>query len=103
MVSNDLLLIPGKIEINIINFNDCNKIRKIEIPEADCGRGVCILNSNTLITCYNKTITQWKIEGNNLILISKKEEAYNYPITVVLNLENDCIAIASWDETIKIW
>ena len=103
MVSNDLLLIPGKIEINIINVNDYKKIRKIDIPEANYIRGVCMLNSNTLITCYNKTITQWKIEGNNLILISKKEEAHNYPITVVLNLENGCIATGSWDETIKIW
>ena len=29
MVSNDLLLIPGKIEINIINVNDYKKIRKL--------------------------------------------------------------------------
>jgi WD40 repeat protein len=50
-----------------------------------------------------KTIRQWKIEGDNLILVSKKENAHDGWINVLLNLGNGFIASGSNDYSIKIW
>ena len=49
------------------------------------------------------TLRQWKIEGDNLILVSKKEKAHGNNINVLLNMENGFIASGSRDNTIKIW
>ena len=46
---------------------------------------------------------QWRIEGDNLILVSKKEKAHDSRINVVLNIGNGLIASGSDDKTIKIW
>ena len=48
-------------------------------------------------------IRQWRIEGDNLILISKKEKAHNDDIFDLLNLGNGHIVSGSCDMTIKIW
>ena len=48
-------------------------------------------------------IKQWKIDRDNLILISKKEKAHDNYINVLLNLGNGLIASGSEDTTIKIW
>ena len=48
-------------------------------------------------------IRQWRIEGDNLILISKKEKAHDDEIYDLLNLGNGHIASCSRDNTIKIW
>ena len=52
---------------------------------------------------YNKGLKQWKIEGDNLILFSRKEMAHFSYINVILNLGNGHIATGSNDYTIKIW
>ena len=52
---------------------------------------------------YSETIRQWKIEGDNLILISKKEKTHDKDINVLLNMGNGFIASGSDDKTIKIW
>ena len=63
-----------------------------------------MLNKNMLLTGdYVNNIRQWRIEGDNLILISKKEKAHDYGITNLLNLGNGHIASGSFDKTIKIW
>ena len=102
MMTKDLLLITGENEISIINVNNY-KLRIINIPEADYILGVCILNQNMLLTGDHKIIRQWRIEGDNLILISKKEKAHDDYITDLLNLGNGHIASCSRDKTIKIW
>ena len=51
----------------------------------------------------SKIIRQWRIEGDNLILISKKEKAHDDYISNLLNLGNGNIASCSFDKTIKIW
>ena len=51
----------------------------------------------------SKIIRQWKIEGDNLILISEKEKDHDNDINFLLNLGNGYIASASDDNSIKIW
>ena len=48
-------------------------------------------------------IRQWKIDGDNLILISKKEKAHDNYIDVLLNMGNRLIVSGSDDNSIKIW
>ena len=63
-----------------------------------------MLNKNMLLTGDDvKIIRQWKIEGDNLILISKKENAHDNTIGVLLNIGNGFIASGSGDNSIKIW
>ena len=79
-------------------------MRTIEVPNSNRIQGVCLLNKDMLLTGgYSKTIRQWKIEGDNLILMSKKEKAHDNDINVLLNLGNEYIASGSDDSTIKIW
>ena len=103
MITKDLLLITGENKIYIINVNNY-KLRIINVPEADWIDGVCILNQNMLLTGDDQcAIRQWRIEDDNLILISKKEKAHDNYITDLLNLGNGHIASCSVDKTIKIW
>ena len=103
MMTKDLLLITGYNKISIINVNNY-KLRIINVPEAGCIYGVCILNQNMLLTGdESKIIRQWRIEGDNLILISKKEKAHDGVILGLLDLGNGHIASCSGDKTIKIW
>ena len=63
-----------------------------------------MLNQNMLLTGDDGgIIRQWRIEGDNLILVSKKENAHDWHINVLLNLGNGHIASGSFDKTIKIW
>ena len=104
MINKDLLLIPGNNQISIININEYKLIRKIDVPNANIITGVCLLNKNMLLTGdYSKMIRQWKIDGDNLILISKKEKTHDKGINVLLNMGNGLIASGSNDSTIKIW
>ena len=103
MMTKDLLLITGANKISIINVNNY-KLRIINVPGADNIYGVCMLNQNMLLTGDDaKIIRQWKIGGDGLILISKKDEAHERGIKNLLNLGNGHIASGSWDKTIKIW
>ena len=79
-------------------------MRTIEVPGASYIFGVCMLNKNMLLTgdCA-KIIRQWKIEGDNLIFISKKEKIHDNYIYVLCNIGNGLIASGSRDYTIKIW
>jgi WD40 repeat protein len=103
MMRKDLLLITGYNKISIINVNNY-KLRIINVPEAGWINGVCILNQNMLLTGDDASfIRQWRIEGDNLILISKKEKVHDDSIYGLLNLGNGHIASCSMDDTIKIW
>ena len=50
MIKNDLLLIPGENQISIINTDQHNLIRKIEVPGSSWICGVFMLNKNMLLT-----------------------------------------------------
>ena len=102
MISKELLLIPGENKISIIDVNQYNLSRIIDVPNSSWITGVCLLNKNTLFTGDgNKMIKQWKIEGNNLILISKKQNSDDYSINSLINIDDNHIASAS--NSIKVW
>ena len=103
-MAKDLLLIPGDNKLSIINVNYYKLVRIIDVPGASMICGLCLLNQNMLLTGDNKEIIrQWRIEGDNLILISKKEKTHDSDINVLLNLGDGHIASGSDDYTIKIW
>ena len=103
MMTKDLLLITGYNKISIINVNNY-KLRIINVLGADWINGVCMINQNMLLTGDQKgIIRQWRIEDDNLILVSKKEKAHDWDINDLVNLGNGHIASCSSDKTIKIW
>ena len=104
MITKDLLIIPGQNKLSIINVNQYRLIRVIDVEGSSWITGVCMLNENMILTGdYEETIRQWRIEGDNLILISKKEKTHGSDISFLLNLGNGHIASASDDSSIKIW
>ena len=104
MIKKYLLLIPGENEISIINIEQYELIRKIDVQYSGRIYGACMLNKNMILTGdKSNTIRQWKIDGDNLILISKKENAHDNKIFTLLNIGNGLIASGSADKSIKIW
>ena len=49
MINKDLLLIPGENIISIINVNNYNKVRIIDLNESGWICGVCMLNENIFL------------------------------------------------------
>ena len=105
IISKKLLFIPGKNKISLVDINYYELIREIKVPNSGWIRSACILNNNIVLTGDDKSIIrEWKIEGDNLILISKKEKAHNKDILLILfNIGNGYIASGSADKLIKIW
>ena len=104
MISKELLFIPGKNKISIININYYELIREIEVSNSGWICGVCMLNDNIILTGDDKSIIrEWKIEDGNLILISKKENTHKDSIYTLLKIGNGYIASGSGDKLIKIW
>ena len=63
-----------------------------------------MLNDSLLFTGdSNKVIREWKIEGNNLILIYQKEKAHKDQLNTLINIGDGHIASGSNDKLIKIW
>ena len=104
LMTKDLLLVTGENILSIINVNSHKLIRTIDVSGSYWITTACMLNKNILITVdYNKTIIQWKIEGDNLNLISKKENAHDAVIDTLLKLGNGLILSGSRDNFVKIW
>ena len=103
MISEDLLLIPGEKELSIINVNEYKLVRKIKVPDSEWLCGICRINNNMIVTGDDSKIKQWKIEKDNLILVSQKDNAHKGWINVLLNCGNGHIVSGSDDNTIKIW
>ena len=104
MISKELLLIPGINKISIININEYKVIRIIDVPNSSNICGTCIINENILLTGDNNgIIKQWKIEGDNLNLISIKENTHNDFIYFIIKIGDGHIASGSFDKSIKIW
>ena len=78
MISKGFLLITGYDKISIINVNSYNIINIIKVKNSGWINAACLLNKDIILTGDdNKRIIQWKIENDNLKLISKKENAHN--------------------------
>ena len=105
MISKDLLFISGKNKILIININYYELIREIELPNSCSIYITYMLNKNILLQKGDNKgiIREWKIEEDNLIFISKKENAHNDLISTLLNIGNGHISSGSFDKSIKIW
>ena len=87
MISKELLLIPGINQISIININEYELIRIIDVPNSSKITGVCMLNENILFTGDGKgIIREWKIERDNLILSSIKENSHNNTIWSIISI-----------------
>ena len=103
MITDIFLAIPGENIISIVNINEYILVRTIN-TDSSWIFGSCKLNKNMLITGDRKgMLKQWKIEGDNLILISQRENAHNGDINTLLNLGNGFIASGADGGSIKIW
>ena len=104
MISKDLLLITGYNKISIINVNSYNLIKTIKVEASGWIYVACMLNKDMILTGdYNKRIIQWKIENENLKLISKKENAHDDEIYTLSKLGNGLILSGSDVNSVKIW
>ena len=104
MISKDLLLITGLNKISIINVNSYNLIKAIKVNNSSWIYTTCMLNKDMILTGdKNGSIIQWKIENDNLKLISKKENAHDALITTLSKLDNGLILSGSYDNSVKIW
>ena len=104
MISKDLLMITGDNKISIINVNLHSLVRTIDVPDSSWINVTCLLQENQLLTVdNNKKIIQWKIEGDNLILISKKENAHETSIGALLKLGDGHILTGDDNGIVKIW
>ena len=104
MISKELLLIPVINKISIININTHNLLKIIDVPNSNKITSVCMLNENILLTGdYNGAIRQRKIEEDNLILNSMKENAHNGHISSLIKIGDGLIISGSGDKLIKIW
>ena len=104
LITKDLLIISGENKMSIVDVNKYKLVRVIEEPNAGHIRGFCKLNKTMfLVGDNNGIIRQWKIEGDNISLISKKEMVHTNGVCALLNMGEGHIASGSFDNTIKIW
>ena len=103
MITKDLLVIGGKNNISIININEYKLIRIIEVTNSSI-YGFCMLNENIFLTGDNNgKIRQYKVNGDNLTLISTKENTHGDNINALIKIGNGHVATCSSDKSIKIW
>lgn len=106
MMSKDLLLVAGCDILTIINTKSYSIVKTIDVKGAGNINSICLLMDNVLLTAdYKCRIIQWKIEGDNLTLISKKEKAHNNnrPIKVIKKIGNGLIMTGDGSGEVKIW
>ena len=104
MISKDLLLAGNSDKISVINVNSHNIIRTINSSDSNSIYTICKINENQLLTGDNNhKIKQWKIEGDNLVLISTKENAHNNPIYTILKIGDNHILTGDSSGEEKIW
>ena len=100
MMNERCLCVGGENKISIIDVYNKNIISEIE----ESGNHRCLykLNDNILLTGKDCDITQWKINGNNLTLVSKKEKAHQDSVREIIRFNNLIISCSN-DKSIKIW
>jgi len=104
MINKELLVIPGENVLSVVNIIEYKISKLIKVPDSNWIMGICMLNKNMFLTGgRTRTIRQWKIEDDNITLISKKENAHDGDINFLLNLKNGHIASGSDGGIVKIW
>ena len=104
MLNEVLLVFPGQNKLTIVDVNQYKVVRIVDADGANWIMGNCLINKDILITGDNsKTLRQWKIEDDNLILISKKENVHPGDINTLVSLNNGHFASGSDYGNIKIW
>ena len=104
MMTKNLLLITGENILTIINVDSHSVVRTINVTNSSWINAACLLTNNMLLTVdNNKNIIQWKIEGDNLVMISRKEKASENCIGTILKIGNGLIITGDDDGFIKIW
>lgn len=104
MITKDLLIIGGENKISIVNVNQYKVVKVIEEPNSGYIRGFCMLNQNMLLVGDNNgIIRQYKIEGEDLSLVSQKEWTHTNGVCALLNMGDGHVASGSFDNSIKIW
>ena len=103
MITKDLLIITGGDKISLIDVNQHKIVRRISIPDTFNISASCMINENILLTGDDKNrIKKWRLKGDNLELISTKENVYDSFITVLMKLEDGNILCGSADGEIAI-
>ena len=77
IVAKDLLIIGGDFKMYVVNIIQYRIIRIIDMPFYFFTNGFCMVNKNTFLTIGSLDIIKWKIEGDSITLISKKDKAHN--------------------------
>ena len=85
-------------------MNSRSLVRVIDVPDSSWINIALLLNENMILTADNNNkIIQWKIEGDNLIYVSKKEKATDTSIGTLLKIGNGLIVSGDDGGTVKIW
>ena len=104
MMTKNLLLITGENILTIINVDSHSVVRTINVTNSSWINAACLLTNNMLITVdNNENIIQWKIEGDNLVMISRKEKASERSIGTVLKIGDGLIITGDDGGIIKVW
>ena len=104
MMTNDLLLAAGENKLTIINVNSHSVIRSIDVSGSSSIYAACLITNDMILTCdYNHKIIQWKIDGDNLRLIGKKENAHDTSIRTIKKIGNGLIMSGDDNGEVKIW
>ena len=101
MMNERCLCVGGENKITIIDVYNKNIINEIK----ESGVNMCLykLNDTTLLSGNdNGEIDQWKIDGNNLCFLNKKQKAHNKCIRDIIRFNNSIISCSD-DYLIKIW
>ena len=104
MLTRDLLLICRYNKITIMNVNTYTIVRNINVPDSDWISSVVRFTKDQIVTAdENKRIILWKIEGDNLRMITKNDKAHDGCIFSLTKLPNGTILTGGLDCSAKIW
>ena len=104
MLTKDLLLICRYNKITIMNVNTYNIVRSINVPDSDWISSVVRFTNDQIVTAdENKRLILWKIEGDNLRMITKNNNAHDGCIFSLTKLPNGTILSGGLDCSAKIW
>ena len=104
MLTRDLLLICRYNKITIMNVNTYTIVRNINVPDSDWISSVVRFTKDQIVTAdENKRIILWKIEGDNLRMITKNSTAHDGCIFSLTKLPKGTILSCGLDCSAKIW